>query len=198
MAKIADKNAVGLIALVGLTAASLLYDVVPKDEGKRNVAYQDIVGIWTICYGDTYDVKPGQIASDGECQKRLEKQLVKHAIPVLKSTPRLGEPGRDYQRAGAVSIAYNIGTGGWAQSTADKMFDAGRWVEGCNAFLSWNRGTFPRPTIGRNCVKRKDGRYACVVRGLDLRRKRERQICLTNLLPGHTPENLEARMRGVR
>jgi lysozyme len=98
------------------------------------------------------------------CRLRLERQLIAHAKPVMACTPRLGEPGRDWQRAAAVSLAYNIGVGAYCRSTVDRRFDAGDWRGGCNAFLSWNKA-------------RVKGQLRPVL-GLTRRRQRERTLCL--------------------
>lgn len=154
-----------LAAIVGATAAAILYVSIPEDEGTRHQAYRDIVGVWTICTGDTEDVRPGQVASKAECEARLERQLIAHAEPVMRCVPTLREDGRDHQRAAAVSLAYNIGTGAFCRSTAARRFNARDWRGGCDAFLMWNKA---------------GGR---VIRGLVLRRQRERAICLRGLQP---------------
>jgi len=152
-----------LVALLGGIAATGLLVTIPEDEGTRYKAYRDIVGVWTICQGDTKNVAPGMIETKEGCQKRLEQQLLAHAKPVMACTPRLREEGRDYQRWAAVSLAYNIGTGAYCRSSIDRHFDAGNWRAGCDAFLKWNKA---------------GGK---VVRGLTLRRQREREICLRGL-----------------
>lgn len=152
-----------LVALLGAVAATGLLVTVPEDEGTRYNAYRDIVGVWTICQGDTKNVAPGMVETKAGCQRRLEQQLLAHAKPVMACTPRLREAGRDYQRWAAVSLAYNIGTGAYCRSSVDRNFDAGNWRAGCDAFLRWNKA---------------GGK---VVRGLQLRRERERQICLRGL-----------------
>lgn len=156
-----------LTAIVGAIAATSLFASVPKEEGTEYKAYRDIAGIWTVCNGDTKDVHPGLVETPEGCRQRLESQLVAHARPVMACTPSLNEPGRDYQRAAAVSLAYNIGVAGWCHSTADKRFDAGDWKGGCNAFLSWDKA-------------RVNGQLRPVA-GLTARRQRERQICLKGL-----------------
>lgn len=156
------KNA-GLIGLVGLLAASILYTTIPKEESGGKVylnAYRDIVGVWTICDGDTTNVRPGMVETKAGCQARLEKQLIAHAAPVLKCVPGLKAKGREYTLAASVSLAYNIGTAGFCRSTAAKHFNAGRWRQGCNAFAGWS-----------NAGGRK-------VQGLVNRRNREIAICL--------------------
>jgi lysozyme len=150
-----------LVALVGATAAAMLAVMVPKDESGRKVeasvtedgaievrhvsgpqylrAYADIVGVWTICDGDTKGVRPDMVETEAGCVKRLERQLVAHARPVLRCVPSLGAPERENQLVASVSLAYNIGTGGFCRSTAARRFNAGNWRDGCDAFLMWNR-----------------------------------------------------------
>lgn len=152
-----------LAAILGAIAATGLLFSIPQEEGTRNTAYKDIVGVWTICQGDTLNVHPGQVATDSECQQRLESQLVAHAAPVMECTPALKEDGRDYQRWAAVSLAYNIGTSAYCRSTVARKFNAHDWRGGCDAFLAW------RFAGGRE------------IAGLKARRMREREICLKGL-----------------
>lgn len=155
-------NNKALAVLLGSSIAAIgLLSMIPREEGTKNVAYRDIVGVWTICSGDTKDVRPGQVASDAECQARLERQLIAHAKPVLACTPTL--KGRDYQLWAAVSLAYNIGPNAYCRSSIDRHFDRGEWRAGCDRFLVWDRA---------------GGRQ---IRGLTLRRQREREICLKGL-----------------
>ena len=77
-------------------------------------------------------------------------------------------------------LAYNIGVTNFCGSTPRARFEAGRIAGACDAFLAWNKARVQgvlRP-----------------VRGLTLRRKREREVCLTGT-PGRTPANLAARLR---
>lgn len=172
-----------LVALVGASAAAMLAVMIPHDESGRKVAatvtgagelqvrhvsgpqylraYADIVGVWTICDGDTKGVRPGMIETEAGCKARLERQLVAHAAPVLKCAP--GLKGRDNQLVASVSLSYNIGTAGFCRSTAARRFNAGDWRGGCEAFLMWDKAGGVR------------------VRGLTLRRQRERALCLRGL-----------------
>jgi lysozyme len=174
----------GLVAIVGAIAASLLLSIVPADESGRKVevtvssageatvrhvsgpqylkAYRDLAGIATACDGITRGVKMGQTYTEAQCGQLLDQELVAHALDVQACVPQLWQPGRDRQRAAAISLAYNIGTNGFCGSTAAKRFRAGRWREACDAFLMWNKA----------------GRPLKVVRGLTARRGRERALCL--------------------
>lgn len=178
-----------LAALVGTVAAAWLLTDVPKEESGRKVvatvaedgtatvthvagpqylkAYLDIAGVPTACDGITKGVKMGQTYTPGQCTKLLEQELYIHAAGVMKCSSGLRQPGRDFQRAAAVSLAYNIGVAGFCRSTARKRFDAGDWKGGCNAFLSWNKA-------------RVNGKLR-PVKGLTARRERERALCLRGL-----------------
>jgi len=47
-----------------------------QQEGTRYVAYQDVGGTWTICEGDTHNVKQGDTATREQCDDRLRKNLI--------------------------------------------------------------------------------------------------------------------------
>lgn len=151
----------GLVAIIGAGAAAVLVPTVQSWEGRENVPYRDIVGIWTVCDGDTKNVVPGDVQTDEECDLRLERQLVAHAKPVLKCVPTLKDMPN--QTAAAVSLAYNIGPTAFCRSTVARRFNARQWRAGCDAFLRWNKAG------------------GQVVRGLDRRRRAERDICLRGL-----------------
>jgi lysozyme len=147
-----------LAALVGVGAAALLVPLVQQWEGREHQAYRDIVGVLTICDGDTKDVRPGQVATDAECDARLERQLIAHAKPVITCVPTLKD--KPNALAASSSLAYNIGPAAFCRSTAARRFRANRWREGCDSFLAW------RFAGGKE------------IRGLKRRREAERRICL--------------------
>ncbi len=148
-----------LAVLIGASAATALVATVAAWEGKSNVPYRDVVGILTVCYGETH--QPMRRYTDAECKAMLEDRLADYAGPVLERNPELR--GHDAQLVAASSLAYNIGVGNYRKSSVARLFSAGRWREACDAFLRWNRAG------GRE------------VRGLTNRRKAERAICLKGL-----------------
>ena len=147
-----------LAAIVGTAAAGLIA-VASQWEGKRNDPYRDIVGVWTVCYGETN--VPMHRYSDDECKDMLAGSLAGYAEAVLKRNPELR--GHDPQVIAATSLAYNIGPVAYSRSTVAKRFSAGDWRGACDAFLAF---------------KFAGGRE---VRGLLLRREAERRICLRGL-----------------
>lgn len=145
-----------LVAVAGGGAAALLISIVGTFEGKRNDPYKDIVGVATVCYGETR-VEMRRY-SDAECSDMLAKGLADFAEPVLARNPEL--KGRDTQLAAATSLAYNIGAANYRKSSVARKFSAGDWRGACDAFLSW------RFAGGRE------------VPGLLRRRQAERALCL--------------------
>lgn len=198
--------AIGLAGMVGTVAAAILLVQVPREESGRTVAvemrpdgqpsirhvagpqylnaYLDAAGVPTACDGITKGVRIGQRYSEAQCSAMLESALSDHARGVQRCVPTLWADGRDWQRAAAVSLAYNIGVGAFCSSTAARRFRAGQWAAGCDAFLLWDKATIR----GRKIV----------LRGLALRRARERQICRTSLVAGSTPDNWRERVETIR
>lgn len=199
-------NGARLIALIGAAAAALLLAIVPHEESGRTVspqidaagsvrvehvsgrqylrAYLDIAGIPTACDGITRGVRMGQSFTEAQCTAKLIEEIEIHARGALRCAPSLARPGRDYQRAAAISLAFNIGVGGFCGSSVRRAFEAGQVAYACDRFLPWNKARVRgqlRP-----------------VRGLTLRRQREREICLTGLTADRTPQNLHARMERYR
>lgn len=153
-----------LVGAVGIAAAAILSPFVSGWEsgGKQHLtAYQDIVGVWTLCDGETLGVKRGDTDTVEGCAIRLDTRLAGFAQAVGKCTPSL--KGKDEQWAAATSLAYNIGTGAYCKSTVDRLFDAANPRAACDAFLLWNKA---------------GGK---VVQGLANRRAAERKLCLKGI-----------------
>lgn len=153
------KGKAKLVGTVGGATALLLTATVALWEGKSNDPYKDIVGISTVCYGETRVMM--RRYSDAECEEMLAEGLTDFAEPVLKRNPEL--KGHPNQLAAAVSLSYNIGPAGYNRSTVARRFSAGDWRGACDAFLMWNKA-------GGRAVK-----------GLTNRRKYERDLCLKGL-----------------
>ena len=147
-----------LSALIG-TAAVGLVAVVAQWEGKRNEPYRDLIGIATVCYGETN--VPMRRYSDEECKDMLAGSLATYAEAVLKRNPELA--GHDPQIIAASSLTYNIGIAAYNRSTVARRFSAGDWRGACDAFLAFSYAGGKR------------------VQGLVNRREAERRICMRGL-----------------
>lgn len=135
-----------------------------KWEGLRTTAYLDRIArppVWTVCYGETRGVQPGDTYTEAECADMLAPRVLefRHAFHdrtvqvVLEVLP----VGRD---VAFTSLGYNIGQGALAKSTALRRLNAGDVAGACEALTWWNKA---------------GGK---VVRGLVRRRADERALCL--------------------
>jgi GH24 family phage-related lysozyme (muramidase) len=150
----------GAVTLAAFMAVAV--PLVAKWEGKRNASYQDIVGVWTICYGHTRTAGPGQVKTDAECEALLAAELKEyreglHRYFSQTTLEKRLTPERD---AAFTSLAFNVGISGAGKSTATRRLNAGNIAGACEALTWWNRA---------------GGR---VIRGLVNRRKEEKALCL--------------------
>jgi lysozyme len=161
-------GAIGALALLaGSAVTALMIGDIRDDEGRRLHAYRDIGGIVTICDGDTHNVRMGQVASDGECDERTAQQLLVHARIVLGCAPALREVGREQQLRAFTRMDYNTGAfcKGWFRSRPSpaKLVNAGQIRAACDELLHYDMVRGKR------------------IRGLTLRRQRERAVCVQGL-----------------
>ncbi|MBX5157054.1 lysozyme [Rhizobium sp. NZLR8] len=147
----------------GSAAAAMAVALVGSFEGLRQNAYPDPATQgqpWTICYGSTNGVKPGDHKTVEQCKALLALELKTYARGV-ESCVRVPLPAARF--VALTSFAYNVGVKAACGSSAVKLINQGRAAEGCEALLKWNRAsgiTFP---------------------GLTRRRQKERQFCLEGI-----------------
>lgn len=148
-----------LIALgVGSTIA-VAGGVVGMWEGKSNQAYKDIVGIPTICWGQTLNVKMGEYRSDDECDKDLATELVEYN---RKMKQKVKVPLSENEEVAYTSFVWNVGLGAWNSSTLLEKLNVQDRAGACKELLRWNKA---------------GGK---VVKGLQNRREHEYKICMGN------------------
>lgn len=143
-----------------VSAVTIAASIIAGFEGKSNLAYTDMVGVPTICYGSTAGVKLGDYKTDKQCLDLLSEEVQQFSkavdnVVVLPMSPKV--------HAAFTSLTYNIGITAFRNSTALKKLNAGDTLGACNEILRWNKA---------------GGR---VVQGLVNRRKAERELCLSGL-----------------
>lgn len=112
-------------------------DIIKKNEGLRLDAYEDVVGVWTIGYGDTGpDVKRGLRITEDEAERRLADRLAREFEPGVLAAIRPA-PTTGNQFSAMVSLAYNIGVRAFTSSTVVRMHKAGDYVAAAEAFNLW-------------------------------------------------------------
>lgn len=148
---------------IGLTVAgSLAIGIVGGYEGLRTKAYRDIVGVPTVCFGETRGVKMGDSYTVDECKAMLGDALVEFEQGMRKCMTRPDSvPDKPY--VAFLSLSYNIGIGAFCKSTLARKVNAGDIRGACDELLKWNRAG------------------GQVVRGLTRRRQEERALCLSGL-----------------
>lgn len=150
------QSRLALAGSAGLLAATVA--VVGAYEGLRTTAYRDVVGIPTVCFGETRGIDLGDQYTVAECKTMLGDRLIEFSVEVDRCLNEEMIPDKSY--TAMVSLAYNIGSRAFCRSSVVKRANAGDLRSACEAFLMWNRA---------------GGR---VIRGLVLRRREERKMCL--------------------
>ncbi|MGH1330763.1 MAG: lysozyme [Paracoccaceae bacterium] len=131
-------------------------------EGLRLEAYLDIVGVPTVCYGETKGVQLGQSYTKAQCDAMFSREIISYrdrlrpAFTSQTLANRLPIP-RD---VAFTSLAYNVGVSGTSKSTAVRRLNEGSIAGACTALGWWNKA---------------GGR---VVRGLVNRRTEETELCM--------------------
>ncbi|UWQ29922.1 lysozyme [Leisingera sp. M523] len=154
-----SRRGVGVIAGSAIALSSAV-GFVGQWEGLRTEAYRDIVGVWTVCYGETKGVQPGDSYTKAECDRMLAEEVASYEAQLdrcLTATVPVG------MKIALVSWTYNVGPGAACRSTLVRKANAGDLVGACHELPRWNRA---------------GGR---VIRGLTNRRASERTMCLKSL-----------------
>ncbi|KEC75483.1 lysozyme protein [Rhizobium leguminosarum bv. phaseoli CCGM1] len=147
----------------GSAVAAAAVALVGGFEGLRQHAYPDPATggqPWTLCYGSTNGVKPGDYKTVSQCKALLALELQKYAEGIEQCVT---VPLPDSRFVALTSFAYNVGVKGACGSSAIKLINQGKTAEGCEALLKWNRAA------------------GIVFPGLTRRRQKERQFCLEGI-----------------
>lgn len=155
----------GSVAAIAITLATTF---IAPWEGMKTRAYRDIVGVPTVCYGETRGVKMGDTYTSAECLDMLEDGVEEF---YTKIDPCMPDDLPAKAQAAFTSLAYNIGTGvkgKWGRGFCSSKSIQGAFARhdykaACNAILQFNKA---------------GGK---VVRGLTNRRQAEHKLCLQGL-----------------
>ena len=144
---------------------------IAESEGLSLVAYRCPAGVWTIAFGETDGVRPGDTCTKEDADRWLLEDLQERTRAVrelCKVDPSPNELGA------LVSLAYNIGLGGLAKSTVLRAHNAGDRQSASRAFGLWNKAKDPDTGLLRDLP------------GLTARRAREAALYLKPE-PGQPP-----------
>lgn len=144
-------------ALVTLALSALGLVGIAAHEGYSDKAYQDVVGIWTIGFGTTKDVKPADKIDPVKALQRKAEDIVKFEGAIKQCVT---VPLHQHEYDAYVSLAYNIGPSAFCNSTLVKRLNQQDYADACKEILRWNRA---------------GGK---VVKGLAVRRDAEYRQCI--------------------
>lgn len=119
-----------------MTPSNTCYKMVERFEGYRPAAYQDGNGVWTIGYGHTQGVKPGDRCTTAQAQEWLAQDMATaaHAVNEYVTVPLTQN-----QYDALVSLVYNIGAGNFRESTLLRKLNDKDYGGASEQFLAWRR-----------------------------------------------------------
>ncbi|KEA07473.1 lysozyme [Rhizobium rhizogenes] len=111
-------------------------------EGRSLKAYLDTIPkhpVWTICDGDTDNVKAGMVETPAGCNKRVAVKMERdYRAPVVKCIGDWDKKPLSW-RAMILSLSWNIGVGAACNSTAARLGRAGEYEQSCKAATAFNK-----------------------------------------------------------
>lgn len=114
-------------------------DLIKHFEGLSLSAYKCPAGVWTIGYGTTGSwVKQGVIITEQMAEQLLRDDVAKFERGVTRALS--GTQVTQNQFNAMVSLAYNIGLGGFQRSSVLRHHRAGNKIRAAASFLMWVKG----------------------------------------------------------
>jgi len=110
--------------------------IIEDSEGLRLEAYQGMSGKWLIGYGHAATAAPGMTITQQQAEELLRQDL-EATESALKSF--LNVPVTENEFSAMVSLAYNIGTFAFKDSTVLREVNRNKTKAAAEAFLLWNK-----------------------------------------------------------
>jgi len=109
-------------------------DLIKGFEGLRLSAYQDAAGVWTIGYGHTGSVHPGDRITQAQAEALLQKDTA-WAQQAVRDQVKV--PLTQGQFDALTSFTFNLGAGALAKSTLLRKLNAGDYAGAQAEFGKW-------------------------------------------------------------
>ena len=109
--------------------------MIQEFEGFRPKAYQDSVGVWTIGFGTTRGVKPGQTITREEAEKRMLEELDRYYSSAVRLRVRV--PLTQEMFDALSCFVYNTGEPQFANSTMLRKLNQGDYEGAAAEFERW-------------------------------------------------------------
>jgi len=117
-------------------------NLIKEFEGCKLTAYKCPAGIWTIGYGTTASAFVGITPHEGMKITQADAETyLKMAVEKFSEAikPAITQPINENEMGAFVSLAYNIGSGAFKNSSALRHFNAGDKTKAADAILMWNK-----------------------------------------------------------
>lgn len=111
-------------------------DLIKSFEGLRLSAYKCPAGVWTIGYGTTAGVKPGQSITKERAEELLRDDVKRFEDQVLRLVK---VPLTQGQFDALVSFTYNLGAANLGNSTLLRLLNAGDYKGAAAQFDRWTK-----------------------------------------------------------
>ena len=114
-------------------------DLICEFEGKRLVAYDDGVGVWTIGFGTIKYPNGVRVKKGDTCTLDQAKEYMRHDLIEFEHTVNssVKVPLNQNQFDALVSLAYNIGSNAFKSSTLVKKLNTGDYQGAADQFNVW-------------------------------------------------------------
>lgn len=133
----AVKNMLGIPESMSVSNKGV--DLICEFEGKRLVAYDDGVGIWTIGFGTIKYPNGVRVKKGDTCTLEQAKEYMRHDLIEFEHTVNssVKVPLNQNQFDALVSLAYNIGSNAFKSSTLVKKLNTGDYQGAADQFNVW-------------------------------------------------------------
>ena len=122
-------------------------DLIKQFEGCELTSYVCPSGVYTIGYGHTGDVLPGQTITQAEADKLLKDDVKRFEVGVNNYT---NVPLNQSQYDALVSFTFNVGLGAYRDSTLLRLLNGADYEGAAGQFGRWVNGSNgPLPGLGR-------------------------------------------------
>ena len=142
-----------------MTALEILMKLIKESEGCILTAYQDSVGVLTLGWGQTKNIKAGMTWTQEQADDDLLATAISVIAQAIQASPVLSTATMQRQAAIADFI-YNLGLGNYNKSTLKLRVGQRNWVSAATEIKKWNRAG------------------GVVLKGLTIRRNKEAALLL--------------------
>ena len=133
----AVKNMLGIPESMSVSNKGV--DLICEFEGRRLVAYDDGVGVWTIGFGTIKYPNGVRVKKGDTCTLDQAKEYMRHDLIEFEHTVNssVKVPLNQNQFDALVSLSYNIGSNAFKSSTLVNKLNAGDYQGAADQFNVW-------------------------------------------------------------